>query len=134
MRTRQLPAAATVAAGLLAAAAPAGRAADTGAAGTGFPDTLLRAYARAVPRVLSIYRDWEPRFAEARGDRAQMRALRRQAESELVAAIRRTEGISVQEYKRVSMTARTDRALYQRLQQMVDRVRDGGVPPGERHR
>jgi hypothetical protein len=128
MRTRQLTATMLVAAGLTAAAAPAARADETTTAREAFPDAVLRAYARAVPKVLAVYRDWEPKFAEARGDRARMRELRKQAERELVAAIERTEGIGVEQYKRVSMTARTDRDLYQRLKRMVERVRAGKAP------
>lgn len=114
------------AAGITATPAPApAQQAQSAQSGEGeatqFSDTKLSAYADAVVEVTQVVRKWQPRIRSAQDEENEqaMEKLQQQANAELVAAIQDAEGITLEEYKQISLAARQDEKLYDRLNEMV---------------
>ena len=79
--------------------------------------TRLGAYVAALVEVDALVRLWQPRIAGA-ASRRQAADLRARADAELEAAIQRTRGISVAEYRRIGQAAASDPALRSRIHRM----------------
>lgn len=89
-----------------------------------FSDAKLRSFAVAALEVRDIIESWRPRIEEAESKDEQDR-LRQQANAELHTAVKQADGISVAEYQQIVETARGDRRFYDRLQGIVEDVRQG---------
>jgi len=95
-------------------------------AGQQFSDAKLQAFAVAAVEVSDLLREWRPKIQAARqdGNQDELNRLREEANAQLLDAIKGADGITVDEYKNISATAREDKELYQRLNDMVKQVRD----------
>lgn len=86
-----------------------------------FSDQKLEAYAEAAIQVSALLQEWRPKMQQARqdGNQEQLKQMRQKANSELVSAIKAANGINLQEYQEISEAARQDKALYDKLNKMV---------------
>jgi len=113
------PAVLALAVGFTAAEAGAWSAsADTGlelaqSAQSQLPEEKLEAYAGAAERVNELQREWVPRLEDAESE-AEVAKLRAQANQEMVAAIE-AAGLSVEQYNAITIAAREDPALLERI-------------------
>lgn len=92
-----------------------------------FSENKLEAYADAVVQVSALVAEWRPKIqsAQQEQDKEKVRDLQKQANAELMKAVQDAEGITLDEYKRISQAVRQDKELYNRLQGMVQERREG---------
>ncbi len=82
-----------------------------------FARTKLEAFVTAVMAVDELVQKWTPRIRSA-GKGEEGAKLRAEAEAEMHAAIKRTDGITVAEYNEIGGAARKDQALMSQLRQI----------------
>ncbi|RDD63852.1 DUF4168 domain-containing protein [Ferruginivarius sediminum] len=92
-----------------------------------FSDAKLDAYVDAVVQVSQLVQKWQPKIqtAQQQQDKEKARSLQKEANAELVKAIQDAKGISLKEYKEISLAARQDKELYNQLNTMVQERRNG---------
>ncbi|MGH6945065.1 MAG: DUF4168 domain-containing protein [Geminicoccaceae bacterium] len=81
---------------------------------TQFDDAKLASFVSAAMAVSQLIEQWNPRIQSAQNEE-EANALRQQAQTELVDAINRTEGMSVEEYQQIGEAARADPQLAERI-------------------
>lgn len=79
-----------------------------------FDNGKLAAFATAAAEVDSLIRQWRPKINGA-ATPEQAAKLREQANAAFVAAIEKTKGISVAEYKQINQAARSDPKVAARI-------------------
>jgi hypothetical protein len=79
-----------------------------------FSDQQLDSYVVAARAVDKLIREWNPRI-QAAEDNAQAALLHEQANAELIEAITRTKGITVEEYQEIARSAKADPELAARI-------------------
>ncbi len=84
-----------------------------------FARTKLEAFVTAVMAVDELVQKWTPRIRSA-GKGEEGAKLRAEADAELLAAIKGTDGITVAEYKEIGAAARKDQALMSQLMQIFE--------------
>jgi hypothetical protein len=94
---------------VLAASAPA-----SAQTGPEFSDAQLRSFVVAAVAVDGLIRQWNPRIQGAESAE-QAAELREQANAELVEAITRTEGMTVEQYQAIGQAAQADPDLKARI-------------------
>jgi len=82
-----------------------------------FSDQQLESFVVAAIAVDEVIREWNPRIQAAEDD-AQAAQLREQANAELVEAITRTDGITVEEYQEIGRAAQGDPDLAARINEI----------------
>lgn len=84
-----------------------------------FSDQQLESFVVAALAVDELIREWNPRIegAENAEEAAQ---LREAANAELMEAITRTDGITLEQYQEIGRTARDDPALAARINDIYD--------------
>ncbi len=102
---------------LVLGVALAGIATAPASAGSNFAQTKLEAFVTAVMVVDELVLKWTPRIRSA-GKGEEGAKLRAEAEAEMHAAIKGTDGITVAEYNEMGATARKDQALMSQLRQI----------------
>jgi len=80
-------------------------------------DAKIHAFLTAAMSVNEVIEDWTPRIRGAESEEA-ADDLRAQANAKLVAVIEGTDGISVDEYKEIAQSARTDPELAARIDEI----------------
>lgn len=80
----------------------------------GFDNRKLAAFATAAAQVDSLIRQWRPRINGATTPERATK-LREQANAAFVAAIEKTKGISVAEYRQINQAARSDPKIAARI-------------------
>jgi hypothetical protein len=90
---------------------------------TAYDDAKLQSFVTAALSVSELVQQWTPRIQGAQSE-AEAADLRTQANGELVAAIEQTEGMTVDEYREISLAAQNDPALMTRIEQIF---KDRGV-------
>lgn len=90
-----------------------------------FSDAKLQAYAAAAVEVSQLMQEWRPKMQKARkdGDKEKMKSIQQDANADLVRSIKDAEGITLDEYKNITSAARQDKALYKKLNRMVNNLR-----------
>jgi hypothetical protein len=90
-----------------------------------FSEAKLDAYVDAVVQVSQLVQKWQPKIqtAQQEQDKEKARNLQKQANAELVKAIQDAKGISLKEYKEISLAARQNKELYTQLNAMVEERR-----------
>ena len=104
---------------LLAAALWAGAIATAHAQDT-FNDTKLEAFVSAAIQIDRLIETWSLRIQTA-GSEEEALQFRQQANQEMIQVVEATDGISVDEYREINLAARTDTALYGRIEAIYDR-------------
>jgi hypothetical protein len=84
-----------------------------------FTDQQLESFVVAALAVDELIRAWNPRIQGAE-NAEQAAQLREEANAELVEAITRTEGITLEEYQEIGRTARDDPALAARINDIYE--------------
>ena len=87
-----------------------------------FARTKLEAFVTAVTAVDEQMQKWTPRIRNA-GKGEEGAKLRAEANAELLAAIRGTDGITVAEYNEIGAAARKDEALMSQLIQIFESLK-----------
>lgn len=96
-----------VAAIILAASAPVRAEAQ-------YSDAKLKSFVVAALEVNRLVDQWEPKIRSA-PDQQQAAQMTEQANADLVAAVERTEGITLDEYNEIATAVQTDEALSKRV-------------------
>ena len=94
------------------------------AAQTTFPKAKLEAFVVAAKKVDALVQSWQQRLNAAKSQE-EANELGRQADTEILAAIEKTEGMTVGEYREILEAARADQALSQRIR-AIYRATGGG--------
>ena len=81
-------------------------------------EAKLNAFARAAAAVGELGEQWVPRIQNA-GSEGEAEKLRQEAQSEMIAAIKRTKGITVEEYRQIAQAVQKDPDLRQKLEGML---------------
>ena len=89
-----------------------------GAAQREIGEAKLNAFARAAAAVGKLGESWAPRIRNA-GSEDEAQRMRQEAQSEMIAAIKKTEGITVDEYRRIAQAVQKDPDLRLRLEGML---------------
>jgi hypothetical protein len=84
---------------------------------TTYDDTKLQSFVTAALSVNELIQQWTPRIQGAQNE-AEAADLRTQANSELIAAIEKTDGMTVDEYREISLAAQSDPTLMARIEQI----------------
>jgi hypothetical protein len=79
-----------------------------------FSDQQLESFVTAALAVDKLIREWNPRIQAAEDD-AQAAQLREEANGELVEAIARTDGITVEQYQQILLARKADPDLKARI-------------------
>jgi len=82
-----------------------------------FEKAKLEAFITAAVTVEELVQRWMPEISGAENQERAAK-LQKQAQTELLAAIEATDGITVEEYRTIGEAARKDPALSDRLQKM----------------
>jgi hypothetical protein len=82
-----------------------------------FAAAKLDAFIAAAITVDALVAGWMPRINEA-ASQEQSNELQKQARAEIVAAIERAEGITLEEYQQIGQAARSDPEFSTRLRKM----------------
>jgi len=83
-------------------------------------EAKLEAYADSAIKVGTIQQSMAPQIKQA-GKKPQKKEIFQQMQKKMIDAIRSTEGISVQEYNKISMQARQDENLAGRIQTRINK-------------
>ena len=89
------------------------------AAQTAYSDDKLEAFVTAALAVDDLVKTWAPRIDNA-DNQEKADQLRTQANTELIAAVERTDGISLDEYRQIVREAGQDADLSARIQKIVE--------------
>ena len=81
-------------------------------------EVKLEAFARAAAAVGALGERWVPRIQNA-GSEAEAERMRQEAQSEMIAAIKKTEGITVEEYRQIAQAVLKDPDLRIKLEGML---------------
>ena len=84
-----------------------------------FEPAKLEAFVTAAMKMNEVIEQWQPRVDTAWSE-AEAETLRERAEAEITAAIARTEGISVGEYRQIYDAAGNDPQLRLRLVEILE--------------
>lgn len=84
-----------------------------------YTDQKLEAFVTAALAVDDLVKTWAPRIDSA-GSQEKADELRTQANTELIGAVERTDGISLDEYRQIVRAAGQDADLSARIQQIVE--------------
>lgn len=79
-----------------------------------FPPDKLQAFVIAARKVDGLVRQWQPRLQAAQSQE-EADTLGRQADTEILAAIEKTEGMTVAEYREILGASRADKALSEKI-------------------
>lgn len=92
--------------------------------GMEFSDQQLQAYAEAAIAVTSVIEEWQPRIQDARaeGDEDRAESLIEEANADLVSTIQAADGITLEEYQQISLAARNDQDLYEKLSDRIEHL------------
>ncbi len=82
-----------------------------------YDDAKLQSFVTAALSVNELIQQWTPRIQGAQSE-AEAADLRTQANGELVAAIEKTDGMTVDEYREISLAAQNDPTLMARIEQI----------------
>jgi hypothetical protein len=80
-------------------------------------DAKLESFVVAALAVNDLMTEWSPRIQGAK-DENEANTLRQQAQSEFVAAVEQTEGITIEEYQTIGQAAQQDPELNARIQKI----------------
>ena len=80
-------------------------------------DAKLESFVVAALAVNDLMTQWSPRIQGAK-DENEANTLRQQAQSEFVAAVEQTEGITIEEYQTIGQAAQQDPELNARIQKI----------------
>jgi hypothetical protein len=83
-------------------------------------DAKLQAFVAATVSASKVIEQWTPRLVSAESH-AVAEDLLAEAHADLVAAIKGTGGITLQEFQEISQAARTDPALSARIEEILHR-------------
>lgn len=81
-------------------------------------EAKLDAFARAAAAVGELGEQWVPRIQNA-GSEGEAAEMRRKAQGEMIAAIKETKGITVEEYRQISKAVQKDPDLRIKLEGML---------------
>jgi GTP1/Obg family GTP-binding protein len=81
-------------------------------------ESKLNAFARAAAAVGELGERWVPRIQNA-GSEVEADKLRQEAQSEMLAAIKKTKGITVEEYRQIAQAVQKDPDLRIKLEGML---------------
>jgi hypothetical protein len=84
-----------------------------------FTDQQLESFVVAAMAVDELIKEWNPRIQGAE-NAEQAAQLREEANAELVEAITRTKGITLEQYQEIGRTARDDPALAARINDIYE--------------
>lgn len=84
---------------------------------TEVPDAKLESFVVAALAVNDLMEEWSPRIEGAQNE-DEANTLRQQAQSEFVAAVEQTEGITLDEYQTIGQAAQQDPDLNARIQEI----------------
>ncbi|MCU0895265.1 MAG: DUF4168 domain-containing protein [Rhodospirillales bacterium] len=82
-----------------------------------FSDAKLSSFIDAAKKIPGVIDAWNPKIAAAKTPEEKEKMLA-QAEGEIVKAIEKTKGITVEEYRQIGDAARQDPKLAARLEQL----------------
>jgi hypothetical protein len=85
--------------------------------GASFSDEQLKTFAEAVKEVKQISNEYQPKMAAAKSEEEQQ-VVRQEATAEMVEAIEK-KGLSVDQYNRIAMVARTDPATAAKINRYI---------------
>lgn len=134
---RRFSTAAALAAALAVAAAPIGAPALAQDAGSGteapaeagqtFSEQKLESYVTAAMEVSAIVEEMRPDMeaAQTSGETAQVEDVRTELSERLTTAVEGVEGITVDEYQRITRAARGDEDLLNRIRGIASERQDG---------
>jgi hypothetical protein len=80
-------------------------------------DAKLESFVVAALAVNDLMAEWSPRIQGAKNEE-EANTLRQQAQSEFVAAVEQTEGITIEEYQTIGQAAQQDPKLNARIQEI----------------
>ncbi len=83
-----------------------------------FGEAKLNAFAQAAAAVGELGEQWVPRIQNA-GSQTEAEKMRQEAQSEMIAAIKSTEGITFEEYRQIAQAVQKDLDLRIKLQGML---------------
>ena len=86
-----------------------------------YSDAQLQSFASAVMAVNAVVERWRPQI-EAAPSEADKQQLAEQAHQEMRAAVDGTDGMSVDEYRRIARAAEVDSALMARIDQALQQM------------
>ena len=89
---------------------------------TEYDRTKLEAFVRAALEVEQVIGRWGPQIKAAKNEQ-QAKDLEQQAQSELIAAVEQTDGITMDEYNQIVQDSRNDRVLSARLGKMYQEMK-----------
>ena len=82
-----------------------------------FEDAKLESFVTAAISVSQLIQQWTPRIQNAE-NKAHAEKLTQQANAEIEAAVEKTGGITVEEYKQIAQAAQTDPELTARIEKI----------------
>ena len=82
-----------------------------------FEDAKLKSFVTAAISVSQLIQQWTPRIQNAE-NKAQAEELTQQANAEIEAAVEKTGGITVEEYKQIAQAAQADPELTARIEKI----------------
>lgn len=125
MMTSPKPIAAAAAAALLAAGLVAGgpvtaqaQQSQGQADAAQYEKAELEAFVTAAKKIRTVLDEFAPQM-EAAGSDAERAAVEKAANREVVAAVKSTDGITLERYSEIARAARDDRALYDRIANLM---------------
>jgi hypothetical protein len=86
-----------------------------------YEQAKLESFVNAALAVNRLVEQWTPRIQGAQNE-TEATQLREQANHELVAAIEQSNGISVDEYRKISQAAQSDPQLMARITEIFDQM------------
>jgi hypothetical protein len=92
-----------------------------------YEQAKLQSFVTAALAVNRLVEQWTPRIQGAQNE-TEAAQLREQANHELVAAIQQSNGISVDEYRKISQAAQSDPQLMARITEIFDQMQGKAQP------